>query len=198
MKLRALFEEVLNTIEIPDIPNCRNFWHGGNLDDYDEVISQKKGRQDYGPGLYLTTHHEVASRYAKGGRKLYIVTVENGMDLDDAELLFDNVEKFINKYVVSNRRWVFFDHLDEYVTDEGTVKASYVHNILLNNDFILNSRLKQLRIFYIENGIDYYILNNQFGWGENTMVLFNMKKIKNTIVFKPTDRLEEWNFKTTK
>ena len=33
------------------------------------------------------------------------------------------------------------------------------------------------RKFYVENGIDYNIINNAFGWREKMMVLFNVNKI---------------------
>ena len=33
-----------NEITPPNIPNTMNFWHGGNLENYDDIIAQKNGR----------------------------------------------------------------------------------------------------------------------------------------------------------
>ena len=62
--------------------NTMTFWHGGNLDDYNQgAINQKAGRYEYGPGLYLITKYSEAIKYAKGSRKLYKVTVEKGNNI---------------------------------------------------------------------------------------------------------------------
>jgi hypothetical protein len=61
MKLLDLINE--ENITPPNIPNTKNFWHGGNLDDYVDNIAHKKGRYEYGPGLYAITKYEVASKY---------------------------------------------------------------------------------------------------------------------------------------
>lgn len=34
-----------NNFEIPHIPGTMNFWHGGNLDYYDDTIAQKNGEK---------------------------------------------------------------------------------------------------------------------------------------------------------
>ena len=41
MKIYNILNEILNenTITPPNIPNTKNFWHGGNLDDYNEIIA---------------------------------------------------------------------------------------------------------------------------------------------------------------
>jgi hypothetical protein len=70
-----------NIIIPPNIPNTLNFWHGGNLDEFDDIISQKNGRYEYGAGFYITTHYGTAEKYAKGKRKLYLITVEEGLDI---------------------------------------------------------------------------------------------------------------------
>ena len=84
--IKQLLKEMLieNIVTPPSIPNTRNFWHGGNLSEYSDIIAQKNGRYEFGSGLYLTTQYDVAKKYAKGSRKLYIVTVELGTDIHDS------------------------------------------------------------------------------------------------------------------
>ena len=95
-------------LAIPDTPNTMTFYHGGNLDDYDEPVAYKKGRFDYGPGLcpgiYLTTHYGTAAKYAKGGRKLYLITVERGNDSESSYLKWDDVDRFLMAYCIKSKR----------------------------------------------------------------------------------------------
>jgi hypothetical protein len=61
-------------------PNTMSLWHGGDLEGaYQETISHKKGRSEWGPGLYLTTHYGTAQKYSKGSRKLYMITIKKGL-----------------------------------------------------------------------------------------------------------------------
>lgn len=177
-----------STIEIPNIPNTMNFWHGGNLDDYNDVIAQKSGRYEYGAGLYLTTHHDTAYSYSKGSRRLYLVTVEKGNDIEDSVLDIDKVTDFINEYVIGTKRKEILSRILRY-RDNDTIKAHYFNNILLNEKGIKPSNTKYLRMFLVENGIDYSTVNNPFGWGETMLVLFNMRKIVKATIVKSTDKL---------
>ena len=68
--INLINEELLNLKEEiivkSSIPNTMSFYHGGNLDRYDDNLIQRKGRFEYGAGLYLTTHYETAKKYARG------------------------------------------------------------------------------------------------------------------------------------
>ena len=178
----------------PNIPNTRNYWHGGNLEDYDDIISQKNGRYEYGAGLYITTHYETAKKYAKGSRKLYLVTVENGVDINDAYLPTDKVSEFIMSFVIKTQRKEIFSRLDKYITDKG-IKASTFNTIILNEKAVKPSNTRYLRELYIDNGIDYDIVDNPFGWHEEMMVLYNMKKIINVITVTGKDIIEVYDLK---
>jgi hypothetical protein len=179
----------------PIIPGSMNFWHGGNLDSYDDVIAQKNGRYEYGPGLYITTHYDTAKKYAKGSRKLYLVTVQKGNDISDAMLPVDNVAKFINTYVVSAKRREIWERLQRFNVD-GMIKAYNFNTILLNEKAVKPVNTSALRTFYVDNGIDYEMVDNAFGWHENMMVLYNMKKIINVIQVKPGDKISVYDLPT--
>lgn len=182
-----------NIITPPKIPNTMNFWHGGNLDDFNELIAQKNGRYEYGPGLYLITHHDTALKYSKGSRKLYIVTVELRLDINDSLIDINAISNFINSFVITNKRKEILSRVQKYIVD-GKVKGFILNNILINEKAIKPSNTKALRQFYIDNGIDYEIVDNPFGWGEKMMVLYNMNKIINTIIVKPNDKLTTYDF----
>lgn len=183
-----------NIIEVPNLPNSMNFWHGGNLDEYSEIIAQKNGRYEYGPGLYLITQFDVAKKYAKGSRKLYIVTVEKGHEIGDVSLNMNNVISFVNSFVLSKKRKEILGRFERHIKD-GYIKADIFNNIILNEKAIKASNTNNLRQFLVSNGIDYELVHNPFGWGETMMVLYNMKKIIKTTIFGPKDRMENYNFK---
>lgn len=187
MKLSPLISEEI--ITPPNIPNTKNFWHGGNLDDYVENIAHKKGRYEYGPGLYAITKYEVASKYAKGNRKLYLLSIENGNEINDVYLERDIVEDFVKKYVISSKRKEILNRYEKHY-DENKINASIVLNIILNENAIKSSDTDKLRSFLLDNNIDYELVDNPFGWGETMIVLYNMNKIKNKIVIKPKDKIE--------
>lgn len=169
-----------NKLNYPQISNTMNFWHGGDLDEFNDVISQKNGRYEYGAGLYLTTHYGTAQRYSKGRRKLYLITVEKGVDINDALLEPEKVQDFIKKYVIGRLKKEVWSRVKNYMKD-GKIKAYVFDNIILNEKAIKASNTQYLRQFYIDNGIDYNMVNSPFGWGEKMMVLYNMDKIVNKI-----------------
>lgn len=192
-KLLNIANEVLatsnnNIIKPPDIPNTMNFWHGGNLDEYNDIITQKTGRYQYGVGLYLTSHYDTARKYAKGGRKLYLITVKEGVDINKAKLNSDVIKEFVNSYISKNMRKMIWERLQGYIKNN-EINAYIFNNMMSNEKAIKPINTQYLRNFYIENGIDYDIIDNAFGWGERMMVLYNMKKIVNIIKITPKDKI---------
>jgi len=152
------------------------FFHGGNLDDYDETVDHKKGRYEFGAGLYLTTQYGTAARYAKGSRKLYLVTVERGNDSETSYLNWDDVDRFLMSYCVKSKRNEIMIRLRKYVLDN-KIEAYLLVNVLLNEDGIKPNNTPALRTFLVDSGVDYQMVSNAFGWGEKMLVLYNMKKI---------------------
>jgi hypothetical protein len=175
--------------------NNMTFWHGGNLDEYNEIISQKNGRYEFGAGLYLTTHYDTALKYSKGSRKLYLVTVEKGNDINNTLLEPNIVKDFINSHIIGNKKNMLWNRLQNYMKDN-KIKAYVFDNIILNEKAIKATNTKYLRQFYIDNDIDYNMVSNAFGWGEKMMVLYNMKKIINIKQVKSTDKIENYDLPT--
>ena len=169
-----------------------NFWHGGNLDDFNDIISQKNGRYEYGPGLYLITHHDTAIKYSKGSRKLYLITVSNGTDINDGFIDYKAANDFVRNYVIKNLRVPIWNRMDKYFVD-GKIKAYIFNSIILNEKGLKPINTKFLRTLYISNGIDYEIVHNPYGWGERMMVLYNMDNIVNAVVVNPKDKIDTYN-----
>lgn len=182
-----------DAVEIPNTPNTMSFWHGGNLDSYEDVISQKSGRYQYGPGLYLTTKYDDAKQYAKGSRKLYLVTVNLGNDLENIQFSVNAVNDFIKKYTIRNKQSELLTRIAQRTSEQGTVPGFIMNNLIINFDAIKPANTKYLRQFFIDNGADYNIVDNAFGWGEKMMVLFNMNKIASVRRINPNDQITKFD-----
>jgi len=177
-------------------PNTMSFWHGGNLENsYADSISHKKGRFEYGPGLYLSTHHGTAQKYSKGSRKLYHIVVEKGNDVEAVVLDFNKVKEFVNEFVIKSKRKEVLSRYEKYIVDE-KLKTSIFINVILNEDAIKPTNTNEMRKFLVENGVDYWMVSNAFGWNEMMLVLFNMKKIVRKEVVGPKDKIEEYDLPT--
>lgn len=190
MNIRSLIRTVIKeqVISPPDIPNSRTFWHGGNLDNMKDDINHAKSRYEYGPGLYLTTSFELAKDYAKGSRKLYMVTVENGKDISDSTIHRQLIDEFVYMNVIRSKRKLVKQHLDNWTRSDGSVNADIFLNIMLNESAVKPSNAGKIRTFLVESGVDYHITGNIRYNGE-MMILFNMKKILKVQRVLPNDQI---------
>jgi hypothetical protein len=180
-------------------PNTLSLWHGGRLDtSYDETISHKKGRWEFGPGLYLTTHYQTAQTYSKGSRRLYLITLTKGNDAKDTTIPIDKALNWCKEYVIRSKQAEVLGRLNKWV-EHGEVKAYIFINIIINNDAIKSTDTGNMRKFLVRQGIDYATTDNAFGWHEKMITLFNMSKIAEKKVVNPKDKIEvfdlptEWN-----
>jgi hypothetical protein len=171
--MKSLIKTLLKEELLKKDSNTMHFWHGGNLNDIKDVVAHKKGRHEYGAGLYLITSHNVVEKYIKGGRKLYYVVVEKGNDLSDVDLDLDNVNEFVKNYVIKNKINDVNSRLAKYIKDN-KISASIFNNIMLSG-VISSTNTDKLRDFLINNDIDYELIDNAFGWHEQMMVLYDMK-----------------------
>lgn len=189
---RVFREAKYQEFDIPKKPGTMNFWHGGNLDEYDDVMAQRAGRYEYGPGLYLTTHFDTAKKYAKGGRRMYLVTVKKGTELSEAKFLLSQAVAFVNEFAMASKRHEIRDFLADQAVD-GRIPATFFLNELVNQKAVRPSNTSELRKFLVDNGVDYELVFNPFGWGETMMVLYNMAKIDSYRVYGPKDQAKEYD-----
>lgn len=164
-------------------------WHGGRDLEYNyrEFKSSNKGRWEYGPGLYLTTHYDRAYKYAKGGGKTYQVTFQEGNDINTVDLNLNDVYEFINSYCIKSKRKQIcddvFNNTLRHVNKE-KINANSFLNIIINNDAIPSTKTEYLNNFLVDNKIDYSIINRFGGHDETVYVIFNNKLLKNVKVLK--------------
>ena len=164
-------------------------WHGGKglEHSHSEVASSKKGRWQHGPGLYLTNSYARAQEYARGGRKVYRVTINRGTDITKVELPYKDVLAFANQYVSASKRKQFLMSIQENMERMGgdTVSANVFLNLIINWEAIQSSKTNILAQFLVQHGVDYAI--DKFGGYENeqVVVLFNRNKIVSVVPVVP-------------
>jgi hypothetical protein len=165
-------------------------WHGGDLTDgFKETVSHKKGRWEYGPGLYLITHYDTAKKYATGSRKLYQVAVEEGTNLDTM-IDATQVLEWVKINVIKSKQKEVIERISKH-NKENKINGEIFLNIIINNDAIKNTTTNVLRLFLVECGIDYCLVSQPFGWSNQLMlVLFNPKKIVSKKQITSKDQIE--------
>lgn len=181
--------DIINLLEEIQ-PRQMTLWHGGrNLEfDYRDVLSHDKGRWEHGPGLYLTTHRATAERYAKGGRKLYRVTVSEGRDIDDVLIPLQDMIDFVNQNIKGAKKSQIISDLRAIEQRRGTgmIMAEVIVNLCLNWSAIANSKTSILRQFLIDHGVDYALVKNFGGRrGDTVMVVMNPKIIQKVEIVSP-------------
>jgi len=182
-------------IQITQEPGTMLFFHGGDLDDINADYQQKSAKQKFGAGLYLITKYDVAIKYAKGSRKFYLVSVAHGTDLNDKIFPLETVMQFLNSTFSKPKVKQIVDWLNYRPLKDNQVPAYLINNILVNHN-LLNPKVSiAWKSFLIQNGVDYELVDNPFGWGETMMVLYNTDLIRNVRRIQGKDRLSTYDLK---
>lgn len=178
--------------------NILTLWHGGRdlENNYRSFQSSRKGSWEHGPGIYLTTHYERASSYAKGGGKTYLVEISEGNNIDDVKISMSQIYEFINVSVIKKKAKEVIDCIKENsnrTSDGESIKASYFLNIMINFNAISPSKTNNLNQFLVDSGADYGTVDNFGGRPETVFVIFNNKLIhKVTTVPSKQVQLSQW------
>jgi hypothetical protein len=191
--IEFLIEDV---VEISTEPDTISLWHGGNLTKELVLIPQKNGRFEYGAGLYATTHYDTARKYSKGSRKLYKLTLKKGNDANNARIDYVKAIGFVNQFVIKSKRKDIIQRLENFVKND-TISADIFNNVILNEKAIKAVDTIQLSQFFVDNGIDYLLVPNAFGWHEMMIVIFNLNKIIDVQLIKPSDKIIDYDLPTT-
>ena len=187
---------VEDVVEISKEPDTISLWHGGNLTKELILIPQKNGRFEYGAGLYATTHYDTARKYSKGSRKLYKLTLRKGNDANNARIDYVKAVGFVNQFVIKSKRKDIIQWLERFVRDD-TISADIFNNVILNEKAIKAVDTVHLSQFFVDNGIDYLLVPNAFGWHEMMIVIFNLNKIIDVQLIKPSDKIIDYDLPTT-
>ncbi len=164
------------------------FYHGGNLESLREFQSYRSNRQKYGTGLYLTSNYDVAKRYAKGNRKLYLVSVERGNDIENSFVTLSKLSDFMNSYFGKPATKKVLQFLSDRV-ENGRIPLFFVNNVLINSELIKPRNSGAWQEFLIQNGADYEIVENAFGYNDKMMVLYNIEKISSIKRIESSDKI---------
>jgi hypothetical protein len=191
--IEFLIEDV---VELSKEPDTISLWHGGNLTKELVLIPQKNGRFEYGAGLYATTHYDTARKYSKGSRKLYKLTLKKGNDANNARIDYVKAIGFVNQFVIKSKRKDIIQRLENFVKND-TISADIFNNVILNEKAIKAVDTIQLSQFFVDNGIDYLLVPNAFGWHEMMIVIFNLNKIIDVQLIKPSDKIIDYDLPTT-
>jgi hypothetical protein len=170
-------------------------WHGGNLEFGQDNVSHKGGRWEHGPGLYLTTHYDTARKYSKGSRKLYQIVIRKGTNIRDVEIPMDKVTEFGDLYFIKSKKKDALERINKRVKD-AKINADTFLNIVFNEQAIKNTDTDKLRVFLVQQGVDYSIVDNAFGWHERMVVLFNMKSIVSKRIVSSKEKIETFDLPT--
>lgn len=139
--------------------NILTLWHGGrNLEsDYQEIKAHAKGRWEHGPGLYLTSDRELASRYAKGQRRLYQVEIDitGAREISDVVIPLHDAIAFVERNIKGSKKAEFIEWLHRSYNRKGKLTANVIVNLSLNSEAISNTKTNILRQFLIDHGVDY-------------------------------------------
>ena len=73
------------------------------------------------------------------------------------------------------------------------IPAYVFNNVILNEKAIKATDTVNLSRFFVDNGIDYLLVPNAFGWGEMMVVIFNLQKISDVQQIKPTDTIVDYD-----
>jgi len=187
-----LSEKVKSKYELVIAEQTLTLWHGGNLELSQENVAHKGGRWEHGPGLYLTTHYDTARKYSKGSRKFYQVVIRKGINITEVNIPIADVREFMDTYFVRSRKKDVSERIDKQAKDN-KINAGTFLNITFNEQAIKNTDTDKLRSFLVQQGVDYSIVDNAFGWRERMIVLFNMRNIVSKRIVPAKEKIETYD-----
>lgn len=161
-----------------------DFWHGGRLYGPVEIQAPKKGRYEAGPGLYLTTSYSYASKYAKGGKSTYLVSVKDDLRLaDKVDIPLADGLDFAKRFLGAKGKEIADDlkaNCERMKRD--TFTANILINLVVNYEAGAGKKGLALLKFLVEHGVDAAIENNSGSIGQwvvvfNPSVVTQVKKI---------------------
>ena len=169
-------------------------WHGGRgLEySYQEMLGNKSKQMEHGPGLYLTNFYSVASKYAKGGGKTYLVTFKRGTNIDDVTLKLPDVIKFIKANRFKNKPAIL-----EFINNKykETMRADNLVNLLINYECLQPAASALTRQYLVDNGVDYAVVHNFGGYNDQTVVIIFNPAVITSAKAIPADKVTPDQYK---
>ena len=142
--------------------------------------SNKKGRMEYGAGLYATPCYQYAKNYAKGSRSLYKLTVvlRDEGNIDNIKIPVQDGIDFLKSVKTNNRiRVEIAESINRRTTDDGLFSVTILINNMVNRGLI-HKNAKALNQFVVEHGGDYSLDKSIEG---QLICIYNLSIITNSI-----------------
>ena len=146
-----------------------------------EIVAHRKGHAEHGPGIYLTTSHETAARYAKGGGSVYRMELRPGVRwLQDAKLDKGPVLRWLKGLARLRGKEKLVAGVERVTARTGdTFPAEILVNQFVNAGASSGQHGPALAAFLVENGVDASLTSPpMFGGtggahGEDWVIVFN-------------------------
>lgn len=180
-------------------------WHGGNRwDGSAEIRPAKKGRAEWGPGIYGTTNYFRASQYAKGGKVTQLIEFEPRLFLSEAAIGLDTLAEFVKANAPRSKQADILERLEnaasrnkldgrQLLGDGPMAHADVIVNMWVNTDLAHGQRGPALSAFLSELGIDAHTDRSMgmSGTPEYWTVVFNPDAITRHVVIPSASVAEE-------
>ena len=176
--------------------NTFQIWHGSRRWDGDpEIQAAKKGRAEWGAGIYGSTHFETCTGYAKGCGKVQLLTIQNTRVLEKSclplEVVIDYIKRFVPKPLradlisdcvegaerVRDRVLLHTDPVGPLSADTTWLPAKYLRNLVVNSGLSSGVRGVNLAKFLAEQGIGLSLDKGGSKAGEKWLVVYDPQLI---------------------
>lgn len=171
-------------------------WSGTRRWDGDpEIRAAKKGRGEWGAGIYGSTHFETCQSYAKGGGRVQLLTIQQARTIEKSCIPLATALEFIKKSIPKNQQSSFIEDCisiaervqNRIVNDSDPVgelqegglwfPAESLRNLVINADLCFGARSVALTNFLAEQGIGLSIDKGGMKAGEAWSVVYDPRLI---------------------
>lgn len=171
-----------------DRPLAFEMWHGGRKWQWGpEIMPNKKGQAERGPGIYCTNNYMTANKYAKGGGQVRKLRIEPRALLEDIAIPLADAIGFVKANLIRRTHADIIERLEDCSAkiklDAYTLKGDAPHvplqvlnNLCVNSDQSYGERGLALNKFLVSHGADasFDYASGREVWG----VIFNPECIK--------------------
>lgn len=121
-----------------------------------EPSTGKKGKTEFGVGIYTSNMYNTVIKYAKGSNIVQKLKIKKDfVDIKDVHVPNDEVFDLIKKLKIRNYKDIM-SQLDSYHQRTGNNKTSLdiLNNLIVNNDASYGIKSKEIVKYYISKNVD--------------------------------------------
>lgn len=149
------------------------------------IIGSKKGRYEYGVGIYLTNNYSTARKYASGSRVVHIIDIDrNFKKIGDVQIPLKTAIDFLKTNRIKNKNKIIQDLISNAERmKRDTVGADIINNLVVNYESGAGEAGVAITNFLTSFGVDASL--ERVSGDEFYLVVFNPKIIKNVSIVDP-------------